>query len=286
VEARFGEIRVVGAVAGGCIHPGHHVRAAAGDLFLKFGRGTGPGFFAAEAEGLRQLAAAAVGVRVPEAHAFADAGTGREFGWIVMEWLEPGRRGPGFAGRLAAGLAALHSAPAGGWGWDRPGYIGTLPQDNGAESDWPTFWAKRRLEPQLLAVRRSGRLPGSEREWAILLERLPHALAPAAEDGPSLLHGDLWGGNILAIGAGEPGLIDPSVYRGHREVDLAMSELFGGFDREFHDTYESLRPLQPGYREVRRGIYQLYYLLVHVNLFGDGYVAHTGATLRSVLSRL
>ena len=137
-----------------------------------------------------------------------------------------------------------------------------------------------------VGVRERGRLPGSERDWEILLARLPQVLAPAEEDGPSLLHGDLWGGNILAIGAGEPALIDPSVYRGHREVDLAMSELFGGFDREFYDTYDTLRPLRPGYRELRRGIYQLYYLLVHVNLFGDGYVAHTGATLRSVLARL
>ena len=286
VEERFGAIRAAVEVGGGCIHSGHHVRAASGDLFLKFGRGTGAGFFAAEAEGLRQLAAAAEGVRVPHVHGFIDAGMEREYGWIVMEWLEPGRRGEGFAARLAAGLVALHSAPARGWGWDRDGYIGSLPQENGAERDWPTFWAKRRLEPQLRGVRESGRLPGSERDWEILLARLPRALAPAEEDGPSLLHGDLWGGNILAIGAGEPALIDPSVYRGHREVDLAMSELFGGFDREFYDTYESLRPLRPGYRELRRGIYQLYYLLVHVNLFGDGYVARTGATLRSVVSRL
>jgi fructosamine-3-kinase len=286
VEKRFGALRELGEVGGGCIHSGHHLEAGTGELFLKFGRGTGPGFFAAEAEGLRQLGATAQGLRVPEVYACSDAGTPRDFGWIAMEWLEPGAKGSGFAVRLATGLVALHSAPARGWGWDHDGYIGTLAQDNAAEPDWPSFWAIRRLEPQLREVRRRGRLPGSEREWEMLLERLPDALAAAEEDGPSLLHGDLWGGNILATGAGEPALIDPSVYRGHREVDLAMSELFGGFDREFYETYESLRPLRPGYRELRRGIYQLYYLLVHVNLFGDGYVAHTGETLRSVVARL
>jgi fructosamine-3-kinase len=108
-------------------------------------------------------------------------------------------------------------------------------------------------------------------------------LAPAEEDGPSLLHGDLWSGNVLSASS-EPALIDPAVYRGHREADLAMAELFGGFDARFHAAYREAWPLLPGYAETRRPIYQLYYLLVHVNLFGGGYGTQTVATLRRALA--
>lgn len=286
VEERLGRFRVVGPVGGGCIQPALRLDASAGPLFLKYGRSTPPGFFAAEAEGLRQLAAATRALRVPAPVEFADAEEGRGFGWIAMEWIESGRRGRDFAALLAAGLAELHSAREATWGWERPGFIGSLPQDNSAAPDWPSFWRIRRLEPQLDLARNGGRFPASEREWESLLDRLPELLQTGDDDGASLLHGDLWGGNILATATGAPALVDPAVYRGHREVDLAMSELFGGFDADFYRAYEARRPLQPGYREVRRGVYQLYYLLVHVNLFGDGYVARTAATLRSVLARV
>jgi fructosamine-3-kinase len=130
-------------------------------------------------------------------------------------------------------------------------------------------------------ARTAGREPGARREWERLFDRLPELLAPGEEDGPSLLHGDLWSGNVLSA-AGEPALIDPAVYRGHREADLAMAELFGGFDACFHAAYREARPLLPGYAETRRAVYQLYYLLVHVNLFGGGYVAQTAAMLRRI----
>src|SRR5215207_4748885 len=125
--------------------------------------------------------------------------------------------------------------------------------------------------------------PGPRRERERLLDSLPEFLAPAEEDGPSLLHGDLWSGNVISA-AGAPALIDPAVYRGHREVDLAMTELFGGFDARFYAAYEEAWPLLPGYREARRAVYQLYYLLVHVNLFGGSYVGQTAALLRRVLA--
>jgi fructosamine-3-kinase len=138
------------------------------------------------------------------------------------------------------------------------------------------------MEPQLELARRGARLPGKSAEWARLMERLPELLAPAEADGPSLLHGDLWGGNVLAAPGG-PALIDPAVYRGHREADLAMTELFGGFGGGFQAAYREAWPLQPGY-PARRAVYQLWYLLVHVNLFGGGYVAQTAAVLREALA--
>jgi fructosamine-3-kinase len=160
-------------------------------------------------------------------------------------------------------------------------FMAGLPQANGAAASWAEFWRARRLEPQLELARRGGKSVGKAAEWDRLMERLPELLAPAEADGPSLLHGDLWGGNVLAAPAG-PALIDPAVYRGHREADLAMTELFGGFGDGFHAAYGEAWPLQPGY-SVRRAVYQLWYLLIHVNLFGGGYGAQTAVVLRQAL---
>jgi fructosamine-3-kinase len=146
---------------------------------------------------------------------------------------------------------------------------------------WAEFWRMRRLEPQLELARAAGRLPGRQADWDRLMERLPALLDNAEMDGPSLLHGDLWGGNVMAAAAG-PVLIDPACYRGHREADLAMTELFGGFGPEFYAAYGEQWPLLAGYPR-RRPVYQLWYLLVHVNLFGGGYVSQTAGVLREAL---
>lgn len=284
LEARLGPFRVTGAVGGGCIQPAVRIETESGPLFLKYGERTSAGFFATEAEGLRALAAAGGVLRVPAVVASSDVDEGGDHGWIALEWIEPGRRGRDFGVRLAEGLAALHAPRETTWGWHRPGFIGNLPQDNTAEDGWASFWWRRRLEPQLARARARGMLPATAGEWSTLADRLPELLAAGDADGPSLLHGDLWGGNILATAGGGPAVVDPATYRGHREVDLAMSELFGGLDASFYRAYDAIRPLRPGYREFRRGIYQLYYLLVHVNLFGEGYVAQTTDTLREVLA--
>ncbi len=284
VEAAFAPFTVAARVGGGCIHPALRIESGGGSRFLKYGERAPEGFFAAEAEGLRQLAAATSQIRVPEVDGWSDAGPGREYGWILMEWLEPGAPGGDYPERLAAGLNELHQRAEAGWGWDRAGFIGTLPQANGATVGWADFWRTRRLEPQLALAHESGRLPGKLADWDRLFADLPRLLAAGEEDGPSLLHGDLWSGNILATQQGHPAIVDPAAYHGHREVDLAMAELFGSPGSRFFHAYEALRPLQPGYGEWRRGIYQLYYLLVHVNLFGDGYIAPTASTLRAVLA--
>jgi fructosamine-3-kinase len=280
VERAIAPIRALHPVGGGCISDAYRAETADGPVFLKHLAAAPAGMFAAEADGLRALrAAAGDALRIPEVIALED---GDEARWIALEWLEPGPRGPGFGERLGRGLAAVHRASGGGWGWPRANFIGSLPQANESTDHWADFWRERRLAPQLDRARRLGRLPGTEAEWERFFSRLPTLLAEAEEDGPSLLHGDLWSGNVLSA-AGEPALIDPAVYRGHREVDLAMAELFGGFDAQFHAAYAEAWPLRPGYREARRGVYQLYYLLVHVNLFGGAYVAQTASALRSVV---
>lgn len=281
VERSLGSTWAVHPVSGGSISRAWQVETADGTAFLKHHASAPLEMFAAEADGLHALRSAAGGdLRIP--CVLAIGVDGDRGGWIALEWLEPAP--PRDHGeRLGRGLAALHRNGGGGWGWERDNWIGSLPQENHPAASWPDFWRDRRLAPQLALARRSGRLPGTEKEWERLFDHLPELLKAGDEDGPSLLHGDLWSGNALSTETG-PAIIDPAVYRGHREADLAMAELFGGFDARFFAAYEEAWPLRPGYRESRRGIYQLYYLLVHVNLFGGAYVRQTGEILHRLLA--
>jgi fructosamine-3-kinase len=276
--AYLGPVGEARAVSGGSINHAARVDGPNGAFFVKYSVEAPAGIFAAEARGLEALAAACSGLVVPRVLAVCDDPEPGTPAWLALEWLEPVPRTADVGERLGRGLAALHRT-GGAWGWDEDNFIGSLPQENAPAGSWAVFWWERRLEPQLRRARTAGRLPGREREWERLREALPRLLAPAEDDGPSLLHGDLWSGNVVATPRG-PALVDPAVYRGHREVDLAMTELFGGFGPDFHAAYEEAWPLRPGYREERRGVYQLFYLLVHVNLFGGDYVAQTAEVLR------
>jgi protein-ribulosamine 3-kinase len=262
-------------LGGGCISPAWHVHLRDGrELFLKAAPAAASAdLLESEAEALRRLAAARA-IRIPAVLAEGS-------GWLALEWLAPGHPTPGSWHDLGRGLARLHRTQGPAFGWDRDNFIGSLPQRNGEATSWADFWARHRLLPQL--QRAGSRL--SRRalaDFEVLLGRLPELLQPAAEeDGPSLLHGDLWSGNVLMSATG-PALIDPSSYYGHREVDLAMAELFGGFPAAFGEAYAAEWPLMPG-ASARRPVYQLYYLLVHVNLFGGSYVAGTEAVLQAAL---
>ena len=289
VEQRVGPVRTPSPVAGGSISQAVRVEVDGRPVFLKHDPSAPPGFFAAEALGLDALRAVSGAPRIPHVlavHDTVDAGGGREPSWLLLEWLEPDARTREFGERLGRALAALHAPAAGGWGWSDANFIGALPQDNVPAATWAELWRARRLQPQLRLARDRGRMPGDGAWWDRLFAALPDALVPAEAEGPSLVHGDLWSGNVLCTTGGKPALVDPAVYRGHREVDLAMAELFGGFDARFHAAYREARPLADGYGAVRRPIYQLYYLLVHVNLLGGGYVAQTEAVLRSALAEL
>ena len=283
VAAELGEIRGVHPLSGGSVGAVARLEVEGGSVFLKYGTKVPKGMFSVEAAGLDRLREASIGVRVPMVLGVCDAAS-RGTGWIALEWLAPGRPGEGYWERLALGLLSLHRVAGGGWGAEEDGYIGALPQRNTPTPSWAEFWWSQRLEPQLRMAEERGLRPGSPAEWEALSERLPRILAAAEQDGPSLLHGDLWSGNVLAVAGGEPALIDPAPYDGHREVDLAMSELFGGFDADFYAAYQRGWPLQPGYHELRRDVYQLYYLLVHVNLFGESYHGQTVASLRRALA--
>jgi fructosamine-3-kinase len=286
LEAEVGPLDAVEAVSGGCINETLRVRTSRGDFFVKYRHDAPAGFFAAEAAALARLSAAESPLRIPAVLAMNDGADGDGGpSALLLEWLEPTGRGADFDARLGHGLAKLHRTRASGWGGVDDGFIGPLVQPNRNASSWADFWCTQRLEPQLRRARELGRAAGGKREWDRLLSAMPVLLAAAEDDGASLLHGDLWSGNVLATSAG-PALIDPASYFGHREVDLAMSELFGGFGSAFLAGYEETWPLQPGYAEARRAVYQLYYLLVHVNLFGESYLPRTLGTLRRALQAI
>jgi fructosamine-3-kinase len=276
VEAALGSaIADMKPVSGGCISPAWQVILRDGRrCFLKAAPdGAAADLFRHEASALERIAATR-SVRVPAVLA-------REPAWLALEWLEPGAAPAGAWRALGRALAGMHGNTADRFGLDHDNYIGSLPQDNTPASAWAVFWGERRLRPQLeRAAHRLG--SGTVRRFEELLDGLDERLAVAEDDGASLLHGDLWGGNVHMTRAG-PALIDPSCYYGHREVDLAMAALFGGFPPEFHEAYAAEWPLAQD-AEARRAIYQLYYLLVHVNLFGGSYVQSTERTLRKALA--
>jgi len=230
---------------------------------------------AAEADGLAALRAANT-VRVPETVVLDDDA-------LALEWLELRPLDARSGATLGAALAALHRAPAGArFGWHADNYIGPTPQENAWCASWPEFFRERRLRPQLARAARQGYRGALQRDGERLLARVESLLdghAPA----PSLLHGDLWGGNAGALPDGTPVIFDPAVYAGDREADLAMTELFGGFPASFHAAYRSAWPLADGYA-LRRDLYNLYHLLNHLNLFGTSYLDRCQRVLSRLLS--
>jgi fructosamine-3-kinase len=284
LQTRFGRVGRCHPVSGGSVNQAHRVETERkGPIFVKHNPAAPAGLFRAEAEGLRALAEAArEPLVVPRVIAFADA-DGRAPAWIALEWLDGTRCDASAEAHLGRGLALLHGRRQAGWGWHQGNFIGALPQANTPRASWTEFWRDHRLAPQLRRAVDAGHHPGRPADWEQLFARLGYVLATAEAEGPSLIHGDLWSGNVLATARG-PALVDPAVYHGHREVDLAMAELFGGFGDAFRAAYQETLPLQPGYPRERRPVYQLYYLLVHVNLFGAPYVEQTAALLRACLT--
>lgn len=282
-----GRVLAADPVAGGCVNHGARLTLERGrTFFLKWNASAPPRFFEAEADGLRALAAPGV-VRVPRAVALGGGSASPH--WLLLEYLSPSPPCEGYEERLGRGLARLHaSAPEGAsFGWARSNWIGSLPQVNRPATSWAEFWRERRLAPQLQRARDrreigSGSVSAVERAMALTAEGLADV-----DQGPvHLIHGDLWGGNTFRGPDGAPVLIDPAVYLGHGEVDLAMTELFGGFGEDFYRAYAEAGTITPAYPAYRRDLYQLYYLLVHVNLFGLQYEARTRGAAERVAAAL
>jgi len=272
---------VVGArpLSGGDINDAFEVRLADGrDVFVKCNVSAPNDMFVAEARGLAWLGDAKA-LRVPTVLAASGANDLTPF--LALELIRSRPRGANFDERLGRGLAALHRHGAHAFGLDHDNYIGRLPQKNTFDVAWSEFYRVRRLGPQLKAAADAGLAPARvRRDFERLFAQLENLCGPP--EPPARLHGDLWGGNLIADDLGEPCLIDPAVYGGHREIDLAMMKLFGGFGPRVFAAYEEAFPLADGYRE-RVPLYQLYPLMVHVNLFGGGYLAQVEAALARIV---
>lgn len=267
------------AVSGGDINQASALKLGDGrTVFAKSNPAAPAGMFAAEARGLAFLAEARA-LRVPEVIAVGPAAKGPSY--LLLEHIESAAPRKDHDQTLGRGLAALHRFGAPGFGLDHDNFIGRLPQDNGALPSWPEFYAQRRLLPQL-RMARDRRLapPALVAGVEAVCARLGELVGP--EEPPARLHGDLWGGNAMVDDHGQPCLIDPAAHGGHREVDLAMMRLFGGFSSRTFAAYAEAYPLAPGHEE-RVPLYQLYFLLVHVNLFGGGYVGQAQAALSAII---
>jgi fructosamine-3-kinase len=262
-------------IGGGDISAAWKLNAREGAVFLKTGPATSYEMFAAEAEGLVELAAPGV-IRVPSLVAF---GTQGDTSYVAFEWLDFDRQKQNAEHRLGTQLAELHRTTKDRYGWHRENTIGLTPQLNGWSDSWVEFLKEQRLGFQLRLAADNGFAGALQEQGARLLRRLP-AWFEDYNPSPSLLHGDLWGGNWASCG-GEPVIFDPAVYYGDRESDLAMTRLFGGFGRTFYTAYEAAWPLEPGH-EARNDIYQLYHVLNHLNLFGSGYLGRAQELLRKL----
>jgi len=263
--------RVAGSVAvgGGSTSTGVAVTLADGRrLFAKHTPGAPPGLFRGEASGLAWLAEPG-SVRVPAVVAVDDD-------WLVLEWIDEGPRSADSDEQLGRGLARMHRAGADAFGAPWPGFAGSVPVPNEPLDDWPSFLAERRLIP----IAHAAGLPDEMmRRLDALIPRLPDMLGPA--EPPSRLHGDLWAGNHMTDTEGRPVLIDCDAYGGHREVDIGMMLLFGGFGERVLAAYDEEFPLAPGWRE-RVELNQLLPLLVHCAMLGGSWFARTDGVLRSL----
>jgi fructosamine-3-kinase len=236
--------------------------------------------FAAEADGLAALRTARA-LTVP---GFVAQGKDADRAWLVLEWLDLAPLDAASAARLATALAAQHAVPQEKFGWARDNFIGSSPQVNGWSDDWLAFWRAKRLHPQL-------RLAAHQRLPSRMIDRGERLIADCEaffrgyHPAKSLLHGDLWSGNAAARSDGTPVVFDPAVYVGDREADLAMTELFGGFPKDFHAAYRSAAPLDDGYR-VRRDFYNLYHVLNHANLFAGHYVRQGEQSIERLLAEI
>jgi len=266
-------------VAGGSINEAWRVEGGGDRYFVKLNRADRAEMFTAESEGLTELRQGS-GLRVP-APICRGATAGRAY--LVLEWIDLQPLENDAAAALGEALAQLHGIVRPEYGWHRDNTIGSTLQRNTRTTDWTEFWRENRLGYQL-SLAAEGHDDSLAREGDRLLTKLD-TLLEGHRPEPSLVHGDLWGGNVAMDSDGRPVIFDPAVYYGDRETDLAMCELFGGIQPVFFEAYHGAWPIDAGYREVRRDLYQLYHLLNHYNLFGGHYGAESLHRIRRLLSK-
>jgi len=247
-------------VSGGCTGQTFQVFANDKTVFVKFTEQ--PHAARCEAHGL-QACAQATGVNLPGIVAYDDQ-------WLILAYLDPAPKAEDFFAQLATQLVHLHRVQHSQYGFDEDNYCGVSPQCNTWCGEWAHFFYEHRLVFQLKLAEQNGHATTELRRAVGKLENKLESILLGSTEPPRLLHGDLWFGNYHAGPDGQPYLIDPAVYYGHREADLALTRLFGGFDESFYQTYQALMPLPEGYA-TRERLYQLYHILKHLNILGAEY---------------
>lgn len=262
-------------VGGGSISRTMRVDTSAGKFFIKSNEGElAKKMFEAEMNGLAALK------RYSQFHIPETYGVTREGSqwFLVMEFLDAAPRSADFSDKLGHCLAEMHRCTAEQYGFKTDNFIGSLLQSNHMLSGWDEFFVSQRMQPMLKMARDRGLV--GESFITEFEKSLPHIIAAMPDEPPAFIHGDLWAGNLMTDNLGNPTIIDPAVYFGHREMDLAFTHLFGGFSNRFYDAYNEAYPQQPGFNQ-RIGIFNLYPLLVHLNLFGPSYLGQ----ITSIISR-
>ena len=273
----FGPARVA-PVHGGCINNSMVLEEGDRRYFVKTNKPETLTMFTAEAAGLSEI------IKSETIHAPAPLcwGVTGESAYLVLEHIPFG--GNTYIGnsRLGEALAALHRTSSSGFGWQLDNTIGTTPQVNTPTTGWADFWGRHRLGYQLTLARANGAPENLIERGERPAEAVPSFFSDY-QPTPSLLHGDLWGGNWSTDTSDNPVVFDPAVYYGDREADLAMTELFGGFSQDFYSSYGQCWSLDPGY-PTRRELYNLYHILNHFNLFGGGYAAQAEGMINHLLA--
>jgi fructosamine-3-kinase len=264
-------------VSGGDINAACVITGNERQFFVKTNHAAYQTMFETEAAGLEELRQSSL-LRVPEPVTVEVA---EECAFIVLEYIALARPTRQAMGRLGEGLAEMHGIVAPRHGWVRDNTLGTSPQPNARHADWSEFWRENRLTVMLDAL--APDYPRLARTGERLLTVLPELLAGHKPEA-SLLHGDLWGGNVAMDAAGWPVIFDPAVYYGDRETDLALTELFGGFAPDFYAAYWGAWPPVPGYREIRRPLYQLHHLLNHARIFGGGFASEAQQVMNQLIA--
>ncbi|MCP4045665.1 MAG: fructosamine kinase family protein [Gammaproteobacteria bacterium] len=272
------DVQWVRGLAGGDINQAALIRSGGTKFFVKYHEHAPGDMFSTEARALAEILEQGV-IGVPSPLAQGNAGG---ISWLVLEHLELTTMGP--SSLMGEQLAALHDIPQEHFGWACDNYIGTTPQINTLSHNWADFWSQCRLRPQFAMAESAGFGGRLLNRGELLLQNMDQFFRghhPAA----SLLHGDLWAGNKAFTPDGQPVIFDPASYYGDREADIAMTELFGGFEPAFYAAYRTHSPLPDGY-QVRRNLYNLYHMLNHLNLFGSGYLSRCENMIDRLISEI
>lgn len=267
-------------LAGGDINMAYQLQTEGPSYFVKLNRPDRLPMFEAEASGLQALAQSRL-MRVPK---IIVCGKNDQHAFLVLEYIALNNLNGSSERLLGQQLAQMHQQKQAYFGWHRDNTIGSSMQVNGQYSDWITFWQEQRLGHQLKLAAKNGYGGRLQTQGEKLCADLD-SLFPGYQPHPALVHGDLWRGNAAADEQGNPVIYDPACYFGDRETDLAMTELFGGFSQTFYDAYQAVYPLESGYT-TRKTLYNLYHILNHLNLFGQGYLHQAEAMMNRLLAEL